>query len=145
MQLFDQGDATYEARRQILIEQREIALEKLQRVQEGLDRLDYKIAHYDELIAGRGTCVETCPNQKWTSPYNALGPLALRTVLSRGQGGRVEGSYLKSPRCSCVQESAQIEILAITIAATIASSPPTGSQPVEKGLALPGTARSHSA
>ena len=64
MQLFDQGDATYEARRQILIEQREIALEKLERVQEGLDRLDYKIAHYDELIAGRGTCAETRPNQE---------------------------------------------------------------------------------
>ena len=64
MQLFDQGDATYEARRQILIEQREIALEKLERVQEGINRLDYKIAHYDELIAGRGTCAETRPNQK---------------------------------------------------------------------------------
>lgn len=64
MQLFDQGDATYEARRQILIEQREIALEKLERVQEGLDRLDYKIAHYDELIAERGTCAETRPNQE---------------------------------------------------------------------------------
>ena len=64
MQLFDQGDATYEARRQILIEQREIALEKLERVQEGINRLDYKIAHYDELIAGRGTCAETRPNQE---------------------------------------------------------------------------------
>lgn len=61
MQLFDQGDATYEERRQILIEQREIALEKLERVQEGLD---HKIAYYDELIAGRGARAEACPNQK---------------------------------------------------------------------------------
>lgn len=59
-----EGDATYEARRQILSEQREIALEKLERVQEGLDRLDYKIARYDELIVGRGTGAETCPNQE---------------------------------------------------------------------------------
>ena len=59
-----EGDATYEARGQILSEQREIALEKLERVQEGLDRLDYKIAHYDELIAGRGAGAETCPNQE---------------------------------------------------------------------------------
>lgn len=56
-----EGDATYEARRQILSEQREIALEKLERVQEGLD---YKIARYDELIAGRGAGAETCPNQE---------------------------------------------------------------------------------
>lgn len=51
MQLFDEGDATLEARKQILIEQRDAARERLARIQEGLDRLDYKIAHYDELIA----------------------------------------------------------------------------------------------
>ena len=56
MQLLDEGDATLEARKQILIEQREAARERLARVQEGLDRLDYKIAHYDELLAGRGSC-----------------------------------------------------------------------------------------
>lgn len=56
MQLLDEGDATLEARKQILIEQREAARERLARVQEGLDRLDYKIAHYDELLAGRGGC-----------------------------------------------------------------------------------------
>ena len=51
MQLFDEGDSMLEARRQILIEQRDAARERLQRIQAGLDRLDYKIAHYDELIA----------------------------------------------------------------------------------------------
>lgn len=31
--------------------------ERLQRIQAGLDRLDYKIAHYDELIAqSDGSC-----------------------------------------------------------------------------------------
>lgn len=57
MQLFDEGDSTLEARRQILIEQRDAARERLQLIQEGLDRLDYKIAHYDELIAqSDGSC-----------------------------------------------------------------------------------------
>ena len=51
MQLFDEGDSMLEVRRQILIEQRDAARERLQRIQAGLDRLDYKIAHYDELIA----------------------------------------------------------------------------------------------
>ncbi|MDO4436356.1 MAG: MerR family transcriptional regulator [Coriobacteriaceae bacterium] len=51
MRLFDEGDATLEARKQILIEQRDAARERLARVQAGLDRLDYKIAHYDELIS----------------------------------------------------------------------------------------------
>lgn len=51
MQLLDEGDATLEARKQILIEQRDAARERLARIQEGIDRLDYKIAHYDELIA----------------------------------------------------------------------------------------------
>lgn len=51
MQLFEQGESTLEARRQILIEQRDEARKRLDRIQEGLDRLDYKIAHYDELLA----------------------------------------------------------------------------------------------
>lgn len=59
MQLFDEGDSTLEARRQILVEQRDEARERLQRIQAGLDRLDYKIAHYDEMIAqSDGSC---CP------------------------------------------------------------------------------------
>lgn len=61
MQLFEQGDATLEARKQILIEQRDAARERLERIQAGLDRLDYKIAHYDELLAGHGGSVPQCP------------------------------------------------------------------------------------
>ncbi len=57
MLLFDEGDSTLEARRQILVEQRDEARERLQRIQTGLDRLDYKIAHYDELITqSDGSC-----------------------------------------------------------------------------------------
>lgn len=61
MQLFEQGDATLEVRKQILIEQRDAARERLERIQAGLDRLDYKIAHYDELLAGHGGSVPQCP------------------------------------------------------------------------------------
>ena len=50
MHLLDQGDSTLEARKAILVEQREHAREQLAGIQAGLDRLDYKIAHYDELI-----------------------------------------------------------------------------------------------
>ncbi len=55
MQLFDRGDETLEARKEILIEQREEARKRLERIQAGLDRLDYKIAHYDELLAKGGS------------------------------------------------------------------------------------------
>lgn len=55
MQLFDRGDETLEARKEILIEQREEARKRLERIQAGLDRLDYKIAHYDGLLAKGGS------------------------------------------------------------------------------------------
>ncbi|WP_322354334.1 MerR family transcriptional regulator [Paratractidigestivibacter sp.] len=50
MQLFDEGESTYEARRQILIEERERAQERLAEIQDGLDRLNKKIAWYEGLI-----------------------------------------------------------------------------------------------
>lgn len=53
MQLFDQGESTLEARKAILIEQREEAQKRLDKIKAGLDRLDYKIANYDKLIAKR--------------------------------------------------------------------------------------------
>lgn len=54
MQLCDEGDATLEARKAILVEQREEAKKRLAKIQEGLNRLDYKIANYDKLIANYG-------------------------------------------------------------------------------------------
>lgn len=50
MQLLKQGDETLAARKAILEEQRELVRGRIAEMQEGLDRLDYKIAHYDDLI-----------------------------------------------------------------------------------------------
>lgn len=50
MSLFERGDATLAARKAILVEQREIVRGRIADMQAGLDRLDYKIAHYDDLI-----------------------------------------------------------------------------------------------
>ena len=49
--LFQQGEATAEARKQILIEQRDQLLERLQEMQATLDRLNTKIEHYEEIIS----------------------------------------------------------------------------------------------
>lgn len=50
MQLFAEGDATLAARKAILEEQRDLVRERIAEMQTGLDRLDYKIAHYEDLI-----------------------------------------------------------------------------------------------
>lgn len=51
MQLFAQGDETIAARKAILEEQRDQVVERMAEMQAGLDRLNYKIDHYDELMA----------------------------------------------------------------------------------------------
>lgn len=50
MQLFAEGDVTLAARKAILEEQRDLVRERIAEMQAGLDRLDYKIAHYEDLI-----------------------------------------------------------------------------------------------
>ena len=50
MQLFAEGDATLAARKAILEEQRDLVRERIAEMQAGLDRLDYTIAHYEDLI-----------------------------------------------------------------------------------------------
>ena len=50
MDLFDEGDSTISARKALLIEQRDAIREKIEGLQAGLDRLDYKIAHYEDII-----------------------------------------------------------------------------------------------
>lgn len=52
MHLYEQGDSTVEARKAILEEQREQVLERMAEMQAGLDRLNYKISHYDEIMHG---------------------------------------------------------------------------------------------
>lgn len=49
--LFEQGEETVEARKNILVEQRALLLERMRDLQESLERLDSKIEHYDQVIA----------------------------------------------------------------------------------------------
>ena len=48
--LFQQGDSTHEARRQILMEQRDQLRERLEEMQSTLDRLNRKIENYDSIM-----------------------------------------------------------------------------------------------
>lgn len=48
--LFQQGEDTQEARKQILIEQRDQLAERIAAMQKTLERLDSKIEHYDILL-----------------------------------------------------------------------------------------------
>lgn len=48
--LFQQGDATAQARKQILIEQRERLEQRLQEMQETLQRLNFKIQKYEKIV-----------------------------------------------------------------------------------------------
>lgn len=50
MHLFEQGDSTLHARKEILEEQRDLLKERMAEMQAGLDRLNYKIEHYEDLI-----------------------------------------------------------------------------------------------
>ena len=48
--LFQQGEATTAARKQILLEQRQLLAERLREMQATLERLDSKIEHYEEVM-----------------------------------------------------------------------------------------------
>lgn len=48
--LFQQGDSTREARKQIMIEQRDLLAEKTAEMQKTLDRLNMKTENYEKLI-----------------------------------------------------------------------------------------------
>jgi DNA-binding transcriptional MerR regulator len=49
--LFQEGDATREARKQILVEQRDQLRERLAEMQRALDRLNCKIENYDSVLS----------------------------------------------------------------------------------------------
>lgn len=51
--LFQQGDDTSEARKDILIEQRDHLIARLEVMQKTLERLNYKIERYDQVILQR--------------------------------------------------------------------------------------------
>lgn len=46
--LFQQGDATIDARKAVLIEQRKHLMERMEDMQASLDRLNLKIEHYEQ-------------------------------------------------------------------------------------------------
>ena len=48
--LFQQGEATRETRKKILKEQRDILAERITELQQTIDKLDFKIANYDEIV-----------------------------------------------------------------------------------------------
>jgi DNA-binding transcriptional MerR regulator len=48
--LFQQGDATIEARKEIFIEQRRQLIKRMEDMQKTLERLDYKIAVYEQTV-----------------------------------------------------------------------------------------------
>lgn len=51
--LFQQGDETIEARKQLLIEQRKQLIKRIEDMQKTLERLDYKIAVYEQSVVVR--------------------------------------------------------------------------------------------
>lgn len=48
--LFQQGDTTVEARKRLLIEQRKQLMAKIEDMQKTMDRLNYKIESYEQVI-----------------------------------------------------------------------------------------------
>ena len=48
--LFQQGDSTIEARKELFMEQRRLLIERMKEMQKTLERLDYKIAVYEQAI-----------------------------------------------------------------------------------------------
>ena len=51
--LFQQGDATIEARKAIFVEQRRLLLERMAEMQRTLERLDYKLAVYEQTVVDK--------------------------------------------------------------------------------------------
>lgn len=53
VQLVQQGDSTIEARKELLIEQRDQLIRKIEEMQKTLERLNYKISVYEQKILER--------------------------------------------------------------------------------------------
>ena len=53
MRLYKQGDSTSEARKQLLISQREIMQKRLDEIQAAFERLNFKIDNYEKLLIER--------------------------------------------------------------------------------------------
>jgi len=48
--LFQQGDTTIEARRELFVEQRKLLNKRMEDMKKTLERLDYKIASYEPVV-----------------------------------------------------------------------------------------------
>lgn len=51
--MFQEGDSTVDARKQLLIEQRDLLAERINNMQSTLDRLNYKIDRYEKIILAK--------------------------------------------------------------------------------------------
>lgn len=64
VQLVQQGDATIEARRELLVEQRDRLIQKIEEMQKTLERLNYKIAVYEQKILEKEKELRNTNNSK---------------------------------------------------------------------------------
>ena len=63
VRLYQEGDTTISARLQLLTDQREVLLDRRKKIDETLDRLNYKIARYEIAVeTGKLTWDENCEN-----------------------------------------------------------------------------------
>ena len=63
VRLYQEGDTTISARLQLLTDQREVLLDRRKKIDETLDRLNYKIARYEIAVeTGKVTWDENCEN-----------------------------------------------------------------------------------
>lgn len=53
LRLFKKGDSTIEARKQLLISQREVMQKKLDEIQSSFERLNFKIDNYEKILVER--------------------------------------------------------------------------------------------
>lgn len=51
--LFEQGDETVKARKDLLTEQRKLLIEKMEDMKKTIERLDYKIESYDRAVVAK--------------------------------------------------------------------------------------------
>ena len=63
VRLYQEGDTTISARLQLLTDQRDVLLDRRKKIDETLDRLNYKIARYEIAVeTGKLTWDENCEN-----------------------------------------------------------------------------------
>ncbi|CCY78761.1 MerR family transcriptional regulator [Brachyspira aalborgi] len=53
IKLYKKGDVTLEARKQLLISQKDVIKERLEEIQNTFDRINYKIKNYEKLLVER--------------------------------------------------------------------------------------------